>query len=229
MTTAEFEEHVTTKSSFDMDLNYAIIGICGEAGECAEWYKKAILRKQPDSVEEGLLTELGDVLYYVTRAALLQGWTLEQVMAANQEKLERKRKERMAKKVYVASAWVTGNRAVEVKKQLEAAGIEVTSRWLERVDKPDDASYDYSKDADYMNNHARLESEKDIEDVRRADAVVVVNLAKSEGKAVETGMAIAWGIPVIVIGEKTNTFHSLSSPAMKVVATVEEALEVLRG
>lgn len=133
------------------------------------------------------------------------------------------------KKVYVASAWITGNKALEAKAQLEAAGIEVTSRWLERVDKPDDPTYDYTKDPSYMNTIAQEESFKDIEDVKRADAVVVVNLAKSEGKAVETGMAIAWGIPVIVVGDKTNTFHSLPSPMMTLVSTVQEAIDVLQG
>lgn len=85
MTTSEFETHVQHRARPDMDLNYAIIGICGEAGECAEWYKKCILRGE--QVKEGLLTELGDVLYYITRAGLLNGWSLEQIMQANYDKL----------------------------------------------------------------------------------------------------------------------------------------------
>ena len=93
MTTEEFEAHVKSNARYDMDLNYAIIGICGEAGECAEWFKKAVLRNAPESVEEGLLTELGDVLYYVTRAAALKGWTLADVMDANKAKLDRKLQE----------------------------------------------------------------------------------------------------------------------------------------
>ena len=136
------------------------------------------------------------------------------------------------KAVYVASAWVTGDQALIARDKLIRAGFEVTSRWLERVgveNPPACPGYDYTKDPNYMNNHARLESQKDIEDVSRADAVVVVNLAKTEGKAVETGMAIALGIPVIVVGEKSNTFHSLDAPAMRVVATIEDAIEVLRG
>ena len=133
--------------------------------------------------------------------------------------------------VYVASAWVTGDKALEARDKLIRAGFDVTSRWLERVGVEVPAAcpgYDYTKDANYMTNHAREESLKDIEDVKRADAVVVVNLAKSEGKAVETGLAIAFGIPVIVVGEKSNTFHSLSAPAMRVVSTVEDAIELLR-
>jgi NTP pyrophosphatase (non-canonical NTP hydrolase) len=92
---AEWEAHVLEHSGPMMDLNYAIIGICGEAGEIAEFHKKANLRKRPDLVEP-LIGELGDLLYYLTRAAQLSGLTLEQVMTHNIMKLEARRAAGMA-------------------------------------------------------------------------------------------------------------------------------------
>jgi len=96
MTTQDFESHIATHALPDLDLNYAIIGICGEAGECAEWHKKHNLRKNRAGLcsPDDLKGELGDVLFYLTRAANLMGWTLEDIMVQNKAKLD----ERVAKK-----------------------------------------------------------------------------------------------------------------------------------
>jgi len=89
MTTAEYEQHVTFHAKPDLDLNYAVIAINGEAGEIAEWYKKVVLRGRPQGLtDQDLQDELGDVLYYLTRMAMLKGWSLETVMARNKEKLD---------------------------------------------------------------------------------------------------------------------------------------------
>ena len=95
MTFQEWETHVVGHSKPDMDLNYAVIGICGEAGEIAEYHKKANLRQRPDLVEP-LIGELGDLLYYLTRATQLSGLTLEQVMEHNKVKLDDRRSRGMA-------------------------------------------------------------------------------------------------------------------------------------
>lgn len=89
MTTAEFEAHVASKAKEDLDFNYAVIGMLGEAGEVAEWHKKVNLRRvlKTDLTDTDLLGELGDVLYYLTRAAMLKGWTLDDVMSYNESKL----------------------------------------------------------------------------------------------------------------------------------------------
>jgi nucleoside 2-deoxyribosyltransferase len=128
-------------------------------------------------------------------------------------------------RVYVAAPWIKGGDALEARNALVAAGIEVNSRWLSRVKGNTDPDYDYTKDPTYTVPDARAESLKDIEDVLDADAVVVVNSAKSEGKAVETGIAIGAGIPVVVVGERSNTFHYLSEDeGMKVVPNVGDAI-----
>lgn len=96
MTTAEFEAHVSKNAKEDLDFNYAVIGMCGEAGEVAEWHKKVNLRKvlKTKLTEADLLSELGDVLYYLTRAAMLKGWSLAEVMRFNEAKLTLRHAER---------------------------------------------------------------------------------------------------------------------------------------
>lgn len=91
MKVKEFEAHVQHHAKDDLDLNYAVIALNGEAGEVAEWYKKAVLRKNKIGLtDQDLLEELGDVLYYLTRLAQLKGWTLKEVMQANKEKLDKR-------------------------------------------------------------------------------------------------------------------------------------------
>ena len=90
MTILEFQDHVNHYAKLFTDLNYCVIALNGEAGEVAEWYKKAVLRGNPDGNlrEIDLLDELGDVLFYLTRIAHLKGWSLEDVMATNKLKLD---------------------------------------------------------------------------------------------------------------------------------------------
>lgn len=93
MTNDEFETHVAANSKLDLDLNYAIIGINEEAGEAAGWHKKFNLRGNPTGkfTPEDLKGELGDILFYTTRAATLMGWTLAEVMAENKRKLDERK------------------------------------------------------------------------------------------------------------------------------------------
>lgn len=70
------------------DDAYNVIGLCGEAGEVAEWVKKCVLRAKPtDLTENDLLQELGDVQHYIARLAINHGWTILDVMQANHDKL----------------------------------------------------------------------------------------------------------------------------------------------
>lgn len=90
MTTQEYEGHVFRHAKPDLDLNYAVVALNGEAGEVAEWHKKYNLRGNPTGLlsDQDLLLELGDVQYYLTRLAALKGWTLSDVMRANIDKLD---------------------------------------------------------------------------------------------------------------------------------------------
>lgn len=56
-------------------LTYTILGIAGECGEVVEAYKKAMRSHQPedirfvDEVRDRLIDEMGDVLWYIAKAA----------------------------------------------------------------------------------------------------------------------------------------------------------------
>ncbi len=71
---------------------YPTLGLCGEAGEIAEKVKK-YLRGDKELDKQALLMELGDPLWYITALADDLGFSLQDVVDANIEKLT-SRKER---------------------------------------------------------------------------------------------------------------------------------------
>jgi NTP pyrophosphatase (non-canonical NTP hydrolase) len=98
MKVKSFEDFVAAGAFMPLnDDPYSTIGLCGEAGEVAEWVKKAIFGKNPKFTEEMLKLELGDVLHYTTRICINHGWTLKDLMVANMEKLEIRVKEKELK------------------------------------------------------------------------------------------------------------------------------------
>lgn len=125
-------------------------------------------------------------------------------------------------KVYIAAPWVRRPDAIAVGEQFKAAGHELTCHWFTHVSDGDpmDAT---GLTCDPVS--IRQQATEDIYDVLRADVLVVLNLEKSEGKAVETGVAITAGIPVVSVGKRSNIFQSLGYE----VDTVDEALAVLAG
>jgi len=62
------------------------LGLVGEAGEVAEKLKKSI-RDYNKLDKEGMLKELGDVLFYVAALANFYGGTLQTIAEQNTEKL----------------------------------------------------------------------------------------------------------------------------------------------
>lgn len=89
MKVKDYEAFVTSNAKIGLDdLTYSVIGLCGETGEVAEWFKKRVHRGNEKFTDEMLFAEIGDVLHYATRIALHKGWTLKEVMAGNVEKLE---------------------------------------------------------------------------------------------------------------------------------------------
>ena len=71
--------------SVDPIVNCAL-GLTGEAGEVADLVKKYIFQGH-DLDEEHFAKELGDVLWYVAVGASLKGYSLEQIMEMNIQKL----------------------------------------------------------------------------------------------------------------------------------------------
>jgi len=72
----------------------SIMGVCGEAGELAECYKK-LLRADydTDTFKERLKGELGDVLYYVAVCAYEHGYQLSDIAEHNYNKLQKRKKD----------------------------------------------------------------------------------------------------------------------------------------
>jgi nucleoside 2-deoxyribosyltransferase len=126
----------------------------------------------------------------------------------------------MVTKVYVAAPWVRKGEAIQAADRLRSEGIEVTSHWFEHEGDPAD-----STGLTLSNSDIRIQARQDIKDVRDADFLVVLNLEKSEGKAVETGIALAAGIPVISVGKRSNIFQSLGYE----VATLDDAIATLKS
>ena len=107
-------------------------------------------------------------------------------------------------KIYVAAPWTHKHEAIIAGAALTAAGHTVTSRWFHHQGDATDSAGTSSPLESII-----FQAREDIADVLKADCLVVLNLAKSEGKAVETGIALANNIPVISVGPRSNIFQTL--------------------
>lgn len=72
-----------------LNVIYAAIGMCGEAGEVSELVKKYEYHGHAMDTEH-LARELGDVLWYVSYMAHLFGYPLGKIMEMNKEKLAKR-------------------------------------------------------------------------------------------------------------------------------------------
>jgi NTP pyrophosphatase (non-canonical NTP hydrolase) len=72
------------------NITYPALGLCGEAGECAEKVKKAIRDDRgvlSDERRAALAAELGDVLWYAAQLATEAGLDLDEIAEDNLAKL----------------------------------------------------------------------------------------------------------------------------------------------
>jgi len=70
----------------DSELSYLALGLNGEAGEVADKIKKHLRDGKLDI--GGIIYELGDVCWYIARLADSLGYSLEDILAINNAKLE---------------------------------------------------------------------------------------------------------------------------------------------
>lgn len=75
-------------SQQDVLIN-AVMGLCGESGEAIDIVKKH-LHQGHDLDREALVKELGDIAWYLAEAATALDMDLEEILAANIEKLRRR-------------------------------------------------------------------------------------------------------------------------------------------
>ena len=93
MTLDQYQQHALRTATVDdsdlcepLGLARDALGIAGEAGEVADLVKKFVGHGHALDGEK-VKKELGDVLWYIAVIAHRVGWTLEEVAAANVEKL----------------------------------------------------------------------------------------------------------------------------------------------
>jgi len=93
MTLNEYQELAQRTSNKALEPNghlfNGVLGLAGEAGECADLLKKHYYQDGRLFVDD-LEDELGDVMWYVAETARALGLTLEEVAARNVEKLRRR-------------------------------------------------------------------------------------------------------------------------------------------
>ncbi len=117
-------------------------------------------------------------------------------------------------RIYVAASWAFITHTKSVKKQFQNAGFEVVSTWTEQED---------TADAQTLSENAQ----RDMDELESADAFVIFNWAKSEGKATEMGWALAAGKIVVLVGSTDgNFFYHL--PQVHQTENIAEAIEYLR-
>lgn len=108
--------------------------------------------------------------------------------------------------VYIAAPWISRAEMPAIAEKIEGYGHKITHRWWEIEDVPE---------ADRTAKILKEQALKDVEGVVNADVVVLINSGKSEGKATESGIAIAAGKPIIAVGERgafsKNVFHYLDN------------------
>lgn len=93
MTLNEYQKLAMRTSRKDMPpvdhLFNGILGLSGETGECADLLKKHFYQDGRD-IDEKLMDEVGDCLWYINEIVTSMGWTLEDVAQHNVEKLRKR-------------------------------------------------------------------------------------------------------------------------------------------
>lgn len=99
-------------------------------------------------------------------------------------------------RIYIAARGQDQAKARDLRDALVSYGIGSTARWIDQS----------------LANESHDEAQQDIDDVRMADVLVLLKPKESHlhttgGHHVETGLAMAYGIPVLLLGEVENVFH----------------------
>lgn len=77
------------KSDNKLRLEQGLMGLCGEAGEAIDILKKTLFQLHPLD-EMHLAKELGDVAWYLAISADALGYSLEEILKMNIEKLQKR-------------------------------------------------------------------------------------------------------------------------------------------
>ena len=93
MTINEYQQLAMTTLNKDLDkkdvLINGVMGLCGESGEAIDLVKKWLAQGH-ELDEDKLISEIGDVAWYIAEIATALGVTLEDVLKGNIDKLKRR-------------------------------------------------------------------------------------------------------------------------------------------
>lgn len=80
---------LSEKTPDKIDMDHAVFGICGEAGEIADAVKKHTIYNQPldDKRRAHIIEELGDMEFYLEQLRAVCNITRDEVLYANRDKL----------------------------------------------------------------------------------------------------------------------------------------------
>lgn len=122
-------------------------------------------------------------------------------------------------KLYIASSWLMKDDMPQFAREFEQAGHEITFKWWEVPDSEANST----------------QALNDLNGVLDADAMILLNTAKSEGKATEQGIAIASGIPIVAVGTQEQAWETSKNIFQWLVdvyewcPTVHDALNYLQS
>ena len=124
-------------------------------------------------------------------------------------------------KLYLAAPWVDRDKMEAIAQRFEAHGHKITCKWWATEEVLEGLG---------ANGALKIQAMNDKTGVENCDLLVVFNTSKSEGKAVEQGLAIAMNKPILAIGKlgdgtAKNVFHYL--PNYRWVDDVDGALREL--
>jgi nucleoside 2-deoxyribosyltransferase len=120
-------------------------------------------------------------------------------------------------RVYLAARYSRREELAGYRERLQAAGHEVTSRWLNGDHQVSDAGLNLGDDPE-ADQFTKAERERfaleDMADVIAADMLIAFtepprSTASRGGRHVEFGFALAQGMLIAVVGPRENVFHCL--------------------
>ena len=82
----EFAYSLASEKCQEEPVLNGVLGLSGESGECADIVKKYLFQGH-ELNKEKLMDELGDVMWYIAITAKGLGYSLEEVVSHNYEKL----------------------------------------------------------------------------------------------------------------------------------------------
>lgn len=124
-------------------------------------------------------------------------------------------------RLYLAAPWIDRHEMPHIASRFEQAGHTITHKWWEvEVVEENELSVEI----------LRQQAARDFVGVWECDKLVLINSKKSEGKAVEQGIALALDKDIIAVGrlgeQSKNVFHYLLNYTW--VPTIEEAITCLQ-